>query len=511
MEVPNNTDQHNPKKLLLNLAFMGGGKACRLLLELIPKTSLPYLNLNIVGVCDQDPDAEGLQLAQKMGIFTTDRVEDLCIIKGLDSIVELTNNKRILLELIHSKPEKVGIIDYNTGQGLKKIFEINQRIRSEEQPVILEKMSSDFLIQKSTAGIMVLNPDFTIFDINEVFLKELNKTKEEVIGEYCYVISHGLKTPCFNIESEQPCPMIETLQTGRSAHAIHDHSFHDPNSLLCNLVTYPIKNQDGEIIRVIKIKRDITEAVSDRWEKKIRALKEDMNKLIQEDRMISLGKLVASSAHEINNPIQGLLTFSHLIQKILNEDLPGKDDVEMIRKHVALMSRELERCGNIVSGLLSFARESPVEYVKTDLNEVLAAVTTLVRHKMELHNIALSLRLSPVPVIIHGDANQLQQCFLNLIFNAIEAINVGGEIIVKSELDTSGNNSLIEIHDTGSGISEESMDHIFDPFFTTKQEGEGTGLGLSIVYGVIKNHGGSIKVESHEGKGSSFLLTFPAR
>ncbi len=505
------TDTRDSKNVFLNLAFAGGGERCKLLLEVIPTTALPYLNLNIIGVFDAVPDAKGRLLAEKMGIFTTDNIKELCNIKGLDGIVDIANDNQILSEIILYKPEKVALIEYNTGKWLREIFEIKQRIESEEQQVILETLSSDFLIQKSTAAIIVLNPDFTIFDINEVFLQELQKTKDDIIGSYCYEISHGLKEPCFNVSSELPCPVIETLQTGKSAHAIHDHSSYDTNAHFCNLVTYPIKNQDGEIIRIIKIKRDITEAVSERWEKKIRALKEDMNKLIQEDRMISLGKLVASSAHEINNPIQGLLTFSHLIQKILSDDSPDKKDIKMIRKHVALMSQELERCGNIVSGLLSFARESPVEYLKTDLNEVLEAVTALVHHKMALHNIALSINLSPVPVIINGDANQLQQCFLNLIFNAIEAMNKGGKITVKSKFDPASNKSLVEIHDTGSGISDEHVDHIFDPFFTTKQEGEGTGLGLSIVYGVIKNHRGSINVESHEGKGSSFILAFPTQ
>jgi len=509
MKSIDNEDRHDSKKMFLNLGIAGGGEQCRLLLEILPTINLPYLQLHIDGVYDPTPNASGLDLAKKMGIYTTNKIEELCHIDGLDGIVDLINDPKILTDIIRHKPENVSFIEYNTGNLLKEIFEIKQSIKLEEQEVILETLSSDFLIQKSTAGIMVLNPDFTIFDINEVFLQELQKEKNEIIGEYCYEISHGLKEPCFNVSAELPCPVIETLRTGASAHAIHDHSAYDTNAHFCNLVTYPIKNQDGEIIRIIKIKRDITEAVSDRWEKKITALKEDMNKLIQEDRMISLGKLVASSAHEINNPIQGVLTFSHLILDILNEDTPGSAELDKIKKHVLLMSQELERCGNIVTGLLSFARESSVEYLKTDLNDVLKAVTTLVRHKMKLHDITLNLSLSPLPVIISADANQLQQCFLNLIFNAIEAIESFGEINISSKLDSSGDNVLIKIRDTGCGIPDEYIDHIFDPFFTTKQEGEGTGLGLSIVYGVVKNHRGSIKTESSKGIGSSFILTFP--
>jgi signal transduction histidine kinase len=173
------------------------------------------------------------------------------------------------------------------------------------------------------------------------------------------------------------------------------------------------------------------------------------------------------------------------------------------------MSKELERCGNIVSGLLSFSRESPREYKDIDLNEVLEAVITLTRHKMELRNIDLISYLYPELLMIHGDGHELQQCFLNLIFNAIEAMPKGGQLSIISKLERAKKNVRVEIVDTGYGISRENLDHIFDPFFTTKEQGEGTGLGLSIVYSVIKNHRGNIKVNSKVGEGTSFILNFP--
>ena len=175
------------------------------------------------------------------------------------------------------------------------------------------------------------------------------------------------------------------------------------------------------------------------------------------------------------------------------------------------MSKELERCGNIVSGLLSFSRESPREHKDIDLNEVLEAVINLTRHKMKLRNIDLIARLSPGLLMIRGNDSQLQQCFLNLIFNAIAAMSEGGQLHVLSKHDKAKKNVCVEIRDTGYGIPEENLDHIFDPFFTTKEVGEATGLGLSIVYGVTKNHGGNIKVNTKVGEGTSFLLDFPTQ
>jgi signal transduction histidine kinase len=225
--------------------------------------------------------------------------------------------------------------------------------------------------------------------------------------------------------------------------------------------------------------------------------------------MISLGKLAASCAHEINNPIQGLLTFSDLMQDILTEGKPSPEDIEQFKNHLSFMSKELERCGNIVSGLLSFARESPREYKAIDLNDVLNSVITLTRHKMELRDVDLIVRLHSGFLMTRGDERELQQCFLNLIFNAIEAMQGGGQLQIISELESDKNNVRIEIRDTGYGISKENLEHIFDPFFTTKGEGKGTGLGLSIVYGIIKNHRGRIKIDSKVGEGSSFVLNFP--
>jgi len=174
------------------------------------------------------------------------------------------------------------------------------------------------------------------------------------------------------------------------------------------------------------------------------------------------------------------------------------------------MTPELERCGDIVSGLLSFSRETPLEYKSINLNEILEAVIALTQNKMELQGIKLTTHLYPGLLLVRGNASRLEQCLLNLFFNAMEAMPEGGELSVISELDPTQKQVLVEIRDAGSGIHEQDLDHVFDPFFTTKEAGEGTGLGLSIVYGIVKNHGGDIRVKSEVGKGSSFFLEFPS-
>jgi signal transduction histidine kinase len=197
------------------------------------------------------------------------------------------------------------------------------------------------------------------------------------------------------------------------------------------------------------------------------------------------------------------------MQEILAKGTPTPENLEKFKEFLTIMSGELERCGNIISGLLSFSREIPHEYKRIHLNDIWDAVINLTRHKMELQNIQLTTRLPAEVIIVKGDTNRLQQGLLNLIFNAIEAMPEGGELEISSALVKQKHEVQIEIRDTGHGIPNKYLHHIYDPFFTTKKEGEGTGLGLSIVYGVVSNHGGKIRVKSQSNQGTTFILTFP--
>jgi len=511
MELNNQTKENITDKLSLNLAIVGGGRACKFFLELLKEETFLYLKVNIVGVCDIKPTAKGFLMAKEMGIYTTNNFRDFFKIKDLDGIIELTNDKELLLELVRLRPKRVGIFEHNVGRLLRTFFMINLQLKNAQRQVAIEKMSSDFLIQQTNAAIVVLNTDFTIVDANKAYLNIVKKSKEEVTGSCCYEIFHGFSSPCSSLKPELGCPLLETLKTGTSAHHIHECPDSQDKTRYCNMVTYPLKDSTGEILRVIEICRDITKEISFQWEHREKEIKSDLNKLVQEDRMISLGKLVASCVHEINNPIQGLITFTTLMQEILQEDNPSRENMEKFKKFLSLMSTELERCGNIVSGLLSFSRETPLAETTIDFNDILQAVISLTNHKMELQNIRLITDLSSRPLLAIGDPGRLKQCFLNLIFNSIEAMPDGGQLRIISKRNKSDKNIRIEIHDTGFGIAEENMGNIFDPFFTTKPQGEGTGLGLSIVYGVTRDHDGTVRINSQTGKGSSFILNFPSR
>jgi signal transduction histidine kinase len=497
------------EKLALSIAIVGGGRACKYFLELLQKDTFPLLNAKIVGVCDINPDAPGLRMAQEMGIYTTQDFHDIYKIEGLDTVIEVTGSRGALLELIRHRPVGLGVIEHNIGALLRSFVMLDQSLKAAQQELLRKEMVTDFLMKHTREPVVVLSPDFTISEANEAYLKAVGKPKNEVIGAHCYEVTYGLSAPCSISSSQTVCPMDETLRTGQSAHKLHERPVGGNNIKYCDLITYPVKNSSGEIVEIIEICRDITEELSSRITRRVEEVTADLGKLIQEDRMISLGRLVASCVHEINNPIQGLLTFSRLMEEIMDERELSPDDLGEFRAFLSLMSGELERCGDLVSGLLSFSREAATQFRHIDLNEALGSVISLTRHKMKLQDINLYEELSSIPLIVRGDINQLQQCFLNLIFNAFEAMPQGGLLTVTSRLDTATKYARVEIQDTGSGIPSENLSRVFEPFFTTRGEGKGTGLGLSIVYGVVKSHKGDVKVKSEMGKGSVFTLTFP--
>ena len=235
----------------------------------------------------------------------------------------------------------------------------------------------------------------------------------------------------------------------------------------------------------------------------------DQAQILHQDKMMSLGRLAASVVHEINNPLSGILNYSRLMSKILKKGPLEKDKSDKFKQYLELVETETERCAQIVSNLLAFSRKSPPAMGPVQIQELLQKCISLSQHKLELQNIALTTSFQPNLPAVQGDANQLQQCIINLIFNAIDAMSEGGNLHIRSHHDADKTHVLIAISDTGAGIPENNLPHIFEPFFTTKQEGYGVGLGLSTVYGIIEHHNGQIDVESRTGHGTTFFIRLP--
>lgn len=243
-------------------------------------------------------------------------------------------------------------------------------------------------------------------------------------------------------------------------------------------------------------------------QKKSEELGAAQNELIHIERIASLGKLSSSVAHEINNPLSGILIYTKLIYKQLsNPDLYASKR-DSILKHLKLIENETKRCGEIVKGLLDFSRKEPEDFESKHLHKILQETYELMTHPIKIANIKFLTDFTAKSDLIFCSPNQIKQACMAIIVNASEAVLDNGEIVISTK-NPDIDSIKIEISDNGIGIPEDDIPHIFEPFFSTKRDTSGIGLGLAIVHGIVKSHNGKIEVKSELGKGAAISITLP--
>ncbi len=240
-------------------------------------------------------------------------------------------------------------------------------------------------------------------------------------------------------------------------------------------------------------------------QKKSEELLEAQNELIHIERIASLGKLSSSVAHEINNPLSGVLTYTKLVHKQLSKiEIDAKVKDPML-KNLKIIESETKRCGDIVKGLLDFSRSDQQNFENAHLHKILKETFDLMSHQMKIANINFLTDFSAHFDQINCSPNQIKQACVAMLVNALEAISEHGEIVMKTT-NPNENTVKLEITDNGSGISPQDIPHIFEPFFSSKQKASGTGLGLAIVHGIVQSHKGKIDVESTLGQGTTISI-----
>ncbi len=283
----------------------------------------------------------------------------------------------------------------------------------------------------------------------------------------------------------------------------------------------------GQLARTFnRMMEDLTRAQKENreWsttlEAKIREKTDDLEQahrqMVNIEKMASLGNLAASVAHELNNPLEGILTFAKLsVKRIQKLGLPAEEQ-ESVCNDLQLVAEEAQRCGSIVQNLLVFSRQRPASFETTRLAHILERCRLLVHHYSRTHQVELNVDCAADPAV-ECDPGQIQQVLIALMVNAIEAMSSppasapGGRLEIRSDTAGDPGSVRIRLSDTGVGMTPEVKSHIFEPFYTTKSDGKGVGLGLAIAYGIIERHHGRIEVETASGRGSVFTLVLPLR
>jgi len=274
------------------------------------------------------------------------------------------------------------------------------------------------------------------------------------------------------------------------------------------MVSYAFNNMLDNLQKATMELQNWSQQLEYKVQKKSEELGQAQNELINIERIASLGKLSLSVAHEINNPLSGILVYTKLVHKQLSNPNPDQEKVAIMLKHLKFIESETKRCGDIVKGLLDFSRKDQEGFESRHLHEILSDTVELMTHPMKIANIHFLSDFSAKSDLISCSPNQIKQACVAILVNASEAVSENGEIVIHT-VNPDENHIRVEFIDNGVGIAEEDIPYIFEPFFSTKEKASGIGLGLSIVHGIVQNHKGKIEVKSERGKETVISVSFP--
>ena len=328
--------------------------------------------------------------------------------------------------------------------------------------------------------VVLLDRDFHIKMVNKAYLRRYNVDIETVLNKPCYELHHEARTSC------QDCGMKEVLATRGPI----SKETKCATGIIFLVHFYPLFDEGGQVESIIRYARDITD--QKRVEQQIQ----------QTEKLVAMGQLAAGVAHEINNPLGVILCYVNLLQRQLSDYPQGHKDLEIIEK-------QTQNCKRIVTDLLQFARSRESLKSLASLNTMINEVVQMLSHEFKNRQISLESQLDQNLPLLTLDVNKMKQVFVNLLLNALQAVDKDGTIRISTAFLREQHQAEIVFEDDGHGIPPEIQNKIFDPFFSTKETGDGTGLGLSVSYGIIQEQGGEITMTSERETGTRFIIRLP--
>lgn len=349
----------------------------------------------------------------------------------------------------------------------------------------------------SVAQVMIvaLNREGRVTLINKMGCEVLGYKEEEIIGKNWFDFCIPAKT---RHKVREVFLKLMAGETKIAEYYENPISIRSGDERIIAWHSTIVRDKKGNITGTLSSGEDITER------------KQTEEELIRSERLASVGQLAAGVAHEVNNPLAGILVYIKLLLKRYEQNQLQN---EQTKQQLEKIARETERCSSIIKNLLDFSRQTKVTFRPVDINQVIEATFSIVGHQISLENIKLRKELGRHLPPILGDFDQIQQALMNIVLNATQAMPNGGDLTVTTstasgvKIGRSIKNAVrIDISDTGVGITKENLNRLFTPFFTTKEKGKGVGLGLSVVHGIIERHHGKIEIESNPGAGTTFSI-----
>ncbi len=498
----------------IKIAIVGGDEFTAEVL----KTTVSYysetkkLNAVIHAVAWPDSNSPGIKMAKSLGRKVFSSFKDLYNPKEqIDVIVVLDNSPVIFYDILNTRPKHIRIVSYK----VFRLFWDALKAETKRYKSKLEQLHT--IIHGIDENILIISPNMEVEEVNDVCLNRMGYKREEVIGKKCYEFFQKSNRKCYF--DDLVCPVKTALKTKKSCKRIMPRVNKYGKVVYLEISIYPIFDENNNLIHFVEISRDVTEPIHQHdtiysqleqlLEKTREELRQRERELRHQDKMASLGKLAASVVHEINNPISGILNLVLFMKRIIKEGIDREKDIKLFEKNLNLMETEIRRISRITSNLLTFSKGNKTEFSKVNVNDIINDVLFLCSNMLKINKVKVEKKLSPNLPTIVADGEQLKQVFINLISNAVEAMEEQKEKEIYIKTEEKEHFVHIYFGDKGPGIPDDIREKIFEPFYTTKKKGKGVGLGLSVVYGIVKNHSGYIEAKDFNGNGALFVIKLP--
>jgi PAS domain S-box-containing protein len=452
----------------MKTAFIGGGPGCKALIEMIVSKRFQSFSIEMVAVADTNPASVGYAYAESLGIPVFTDLTGVLAIEGLEMIFELVGSDVVLEEIYQRLPQGVRVIDHVTARVYWELEEsqrrFHQMFNSAHGIITIKDVNGRYLMANRRAA--------EFFDIEQDWF--IGKTSADFLSRSV--------ADLFEVSEKR------IIQSGRHE-SLNEVFEYEGVERRWMTERFPIEDYLGNVVGVCSISRDVTN------EERLK------RELIQSVKMATLGQLAAGVAHEINNPLTGILSFAENLQLSL-------DPADERYGDLGIIIRETMRCRQIVRDLLDYSRLSKPEPELMSMNAVVERVLAMVSKQAAFHDVTFTHHAAREMPDVKMDPTQAQQVILNLIINAGEAMNGKGRIEISLFKDEHHKCVVMDISDTGCGIPEEKHQEIFEPFYSTKGS-QGNGLGLPAVLRIVEAHNGCISVDSKVGEGTTFRIAIP--